>query len=52
VDGMSVGQAQQTLKQLGFSVNVNKFGPFDKVFDYSPSGQQPKGSTITLFAGF
>jgi hypothetical protein len=33
-------------------VSVNKFGPFNKVFDFSPTGQQPKGTTITLWAGF
>jgi hypothetical protein len=47
-----VDQAKQTLKGLGFDVSVNKFGPFNKVFDYTPSGQAPKGSTITLWAGF
>lgn len=52
VDGQTVEQARQTLKQLGFNVKVNKFGPFNKVFDYTPSGQQPKGTTITLWAGF
>jgi serine/threonine-protein kinase len=52
VDGISVDQAKQTLKGLGFDVSVNKFGPFNKVFDYTPSGQAPKGSTITLWAGF
>jgi serine/threonine-protein kinase len=52
VDGQTVDQARQTLKQLGFDVKVSKFGPFNKVFDYTPSGQQPKGTTITLWAGF
>jgi beta-lactam-binding protein with PASTA domain/tRNA A-37 threonylcarbamoyl transferase component Bud32 len=52
VDGMSVGQARQTLMKLGFSVTVNRFGPFNKVFSYSPDGQAPKGSTVTLYTGF
>jgi eukaryotic-like serine/threonine-protein kinase len=52
VDGMNVQQARQALRQAGFTVNVNRFGPFDKVFDYSPSGQAPKGSTVTVYAGF
>jgi serine/threonine-protein kinase len=52
VDGMSVAQAKQTLKQAGFDVTVNRFGPFDKVFDYTPNGQQAKGTAITLYVGF
>jgi serine/threonine-protein kinase len=52
VDGQSVEQARQTLTQLGFGVSVKRFGPFNKVFDYTPSGQQPRGTTITLWAGF
>jgi len=52
VDGMSIGEARQTLMKLGFSVTVNRFGPFNKVFGYSPNGQAPKGSTVTLDAGF
>ena len=51
VDGMSIGQATQALQQLGFQVNVNQVGPLQKVFNYSPSGQAPQGSTITLWAG-
>jgi eukaryotic-like serine/threonine-protein kinase len=51
VDGMSVSQATQALQQLGFQVNVNQVGPLQKVFNYSPSGQAPQGSTITLWAG-
>jgi serine/threonine-protein kinase len=52
VDGQNVEQARQTLTQLGFIVSVKRFGPFNKVFDYTPSGQQPRGTTITLWAGF
>jgi serine/threonine-protein kinase len=52
VDGQSVDQARATLRQLGFKVTVNKFGPFNKVFNYTPSGQAAKGSTITLYTGF
>jgi hypothetical protein len=48
---MSVSQATQALQQLGFQVNVNQVGPLQKVFNYSPSGQAPQGSTITLWAG-
>jgi beta-lactam-binding protein with PASTA domain len=50
--GMSVAAATQTLQQAGFRVQVNRYGPFDKVFDFSPVGQAPRGSTITLDVGF
>jgi serine/threonine-protein kinase len=52
VDGQNVNDARMALHQLGFKVTVNKFGPFNKVFSYSPSGQAAKGSTITLYTGF
>ena len=52
VIGMSVAQATQTLTQAGFQVQVNTYGPFKKVFDYSPVGQAARGSTIILDAGF
>jgi len=51
-DGLSTQQATQLLQQAGFQVQVNKYGPFDKVFDYSPTGQAPRGSTITLYVGY
>jgi serine/threonine-protein kinase len=50
--GMSVEQATQELQAAGFQVKVNRFGPFDKVFDFTPAGEAPRGSTITLEAGF
>jgi eukaryotic-like serine/threonine-protein kinase len=50
--GLSVAQATQLLQQAGFQVKVNNYGPFSKVFDFSPVGQAPRGSTITLDAGF
>jgi beta-lactam-binding protein with PASTA domain/tRNA A-37 threonylcarbamoyl transferase component Bud32 len=52
VNGMSVADATQALKQLGFQVNVNQVGPLQTVFNYSPNGQAPQGSTITIWAGF
>jgi eukaryotic-like serine/threonine-protein kinase len=51
VDGMRVGKALGVLQNLGFQVQVNQVGPFATVFSYSPSGQAPKGSTITLVVG-
>jgi serine/threonine-protein kinase len=50
--GMSVQDATQLLQNAGFQVNVHRFGFFNKVFDFSPVGQAPRGSTITLDVGF
>jgi eukaryotic-like serine/threonine-protein kinase len=50
--GMSVQDATQLLENAGFQVNVHRFGFFNKVFDFSPVGQAPRGSTITLDVGF
>jgi len=52
VIGDSVEQATQALQAAGFQVQVNKYGPFDKVFDFSPTSQAPRGSTIVLDVGF
>jgi beta-lactam-binding protein with PASTA domain len=50
--GQSVNDARKQLQQLGFKVNVTKFGPFNKVISVNPGGQAPKGSTVTIYAGF
>ena len=50
--GMSVQQATQVLQAAGFQVQVNTYGPFDKVFDFSPVNQAPRGSTIVLDVGY
>ncbi len=50
--GLSVEQATQLLQQAGFQVQVNRYGPLDKVFDFSPVSQAPRGSTITLDVGY
>ena len=52
VIGMSKEQATQVLQAAGFQVQVNTYGPFDKVFDYSPTTTAPRGSTVTLDVGF
>ena len=52
VNGASVEQATQILQASGFQVQVNRYGPFDKVFDYSPTTQAPRGSTIVLAVGY
>jgi beta-lactam-binding protein with PASTA domain len=55
VTGQSCQQAQQTLQQAGFQVQVqqgffgNVFG--DNVQSMSPTGQAPSGTTITLQCG-
>ena len=49
VIGMSVQQATQTLQALGFSVQVQSFGlGGDRVWEYNPMGQAPRGSVIVL----
>jgi eukaryotic-like serine/threonine-protein kinase len=50
--GMTVEQATQLLQAAGFQVKVNRYFLGNKVFDFSPSGQAPRGSTITLDVGF
>jgi serine/threonine-protein kinase len=50
--GMSVQDATKLLGDAGFQVKVNRFGFFNKVFDFSPVGEAPRGSTITLDTGF
>jgi serine/threonine-protein kinase len=49
--GMNVQDATRLLENAGFQVKVNKFGFTNKVWDYSPVGQAPPGSTITLEVG-
>jgi serine/threonine protein kinase/beta-lactam-binding protein with PASTA domain len=51
VDGMHVDKAIHVLTRLGFQVTVNRVGPLQNVFNYSPNNQAPKGSTITLWVG-
>jgi serine/threonine-protein kinase len=52
VDGENVLQAYHQLEQLGFQVTAQQAGPFGHtVFNYSPAGQAPKGSTITIYYG-
>jgi len=51
-DGLSVQQATQELQAAGFQVQVNTYGPFDKVFAFSPANQAPRGSTIVLDVGY
>jgi serine/threonine-protein kinase len=50
--GMTVEQATQLLQAAGFQVKVNTYFLGNKVFDFSPVGQAPRGSTITLDVGF
>ncbi len=52
VIGMSVQAATQELQAAGFKAQVQSFGlgnnPNGRVWDYSPVGQAPRGSTILL----
>ena len=50
--GLSVQQATQQLQAAGFQVQVNRYGFLNTVFDFSPVGQAPRGSTIILDVGF
>ena len=49
--GMDARDATQLLENAGFQVKVNRFGFSNKVWDYSPVGQAPPGSIITLEVG-
>jgi len=52
VIGMPVQAAEQALQAAGFKSQVQSFGlgnnPNGRVWDYSPVGQAPRGSTILL----
>jgi beta-lactam-binding protein with PASTA domain len=48
---MPVDQAVQALQQAGFKVTVNQVGPGNRVINFSPNGQQPVGTTITINVG-
>jgi eukaryotic-like serine/threonine-protein kinase len=52
VDGLEEQQAVSLLMQAGFKVNIDHQGFGHRVFNYSPSGQAPAGSTITISEGF
>jgi serine/threonine-protein kinase len=52
VQGMNENQAAQELTAAGFNVTVNEVTPGHRVISYSPTGQAPKGTTITLNVGF
>ena len=52
VTNMNVNDARKQLEQAGFKVNVNKIGPFNRVLTENPTGQAPKGTTITIYTGF
>jgi len=52
VVGLRVPKAGDILRRAGFVVQINQVGPFNVVFSESPTGQAPKGSTITLTTGF
>jgi serine/threonine-protein kinase len=49
--GMTVQEATRLLENAGFQVRVTRFGFSNKVWDFSPVGEAPAGSTITLDVG-
>jgi serine/threonine-protein kinase len=49
--GERVQQATRDLQDAGFQVQVNNYGFGNRVFDFSPVGQAPRGSTVTLDVG-
>jgi eukaryotic-like serine/threonine-protein kinase len=51
VQGMPVAQAIEILHGAGFRVAVSHSGPGGTVGNYSPQGDQPKGTVITLTIG-
>jgi len=51
VNGLRVPTAVSILRRAGFVVTIDQVGPFNVVFNYSPTGPAPKGSTITLTTG-
>jgi eukaryotic-like serine/threonine-protein kinase len=52
VDGLKEHQAIQALQQAGFQVQVQGGGFGGTVTSYSPTGQAPQGSTITIVVAF
>jgi beta-lactam-binding protein with PASTA domain len=51
VQGMPVAEAIHTLQGAGFRIAVSHSGPGGTVGSYSPTGNQPKGTVITLTIG-
>jgi beta-lactam-binding protein with PASTA domain/predicted Ser/Thr protein kinase len=51
VTGLRVPKAVSILRNAGFVVQIHPIGPFNVVSSESPTGQAPKGSTITLITG-
>jgi eukaryotic-like serine/threonine-protein kinase len=52
VDGLREHQAVQELQAAGFQVSVQGSGFGGVVTSYSPTGQAPQGSTITIVVAF
>jgi len=52
VIGMTVAEATNQLEQAGFQVSVDRISMFgNKVIDFDPVGEAPRGSTVTLVVG-
>jgi beta-lactam-binding protein with PASTA domain len=52
LSGMDLNEAEKALAAAGFNVSVNQLGPGHRVITWSPQGQAPQGSTITITVGF
>jgi len=52
LDGLTEQQATTLLESAGFQVSVARTGPGSRVWYYTPSGQEPPGTTVTIFVGF
>jgi eukaryotic-like serine/threonine-protein kinase len=52
VQGMTAAQAQSVLQAAGFNVQVSQGLIGQTVTSYSPTGQAPPGTTITITIGF
>ncbi len=51
-EGLTAPQATALLQSAGFQVSVTRTGPGNRVWYYSPTGDAPAGTTITIFVGF
>ncbi len=51
-DGLTLQQATTLLLSAGLQVSVARTGPGNRVWYYTPSGQQPAGTNIEIVVGF
>jgi beta-lactam-binding protein with PASTA domain len=51
ISGQQIDQASQALRGQGFKVHAIRIGFGKRVAFYSPTGQAPQGSTVTVYYG-